>query len=212
MVNWGSFLYLKANKVKAQINKSSWGWIIHPRDEYQNEYTNFWKKIGKFWPKVGKLWSKKDKIWSKNMLKLPYWSNWFKIHLSLLFESTSSQIIRCYLRLNVEAQIHKKIWIAEGTQIICRYLVLNQSCSVSGVVKEYRQNGIASFMLENLIAHLTSSDNQVIWNLIQLKFVCISYVSIYSWFSRRVTARGSYTGSVTVGPTKVKGLYVCFIH
>ena len=29
-----------------------------------------------------------------------------------------------------------------------------------GVVKEYRQNGIASFMLENLIAHLTSSDNQ----------------------------------------------------
>ena len=30
----------------------------------------------------------------------------------------------------------------------------------AGVVKEYRQNGIASFMLENLIAHLTSSDNQ----------------------------------------------------
>jgi hypothetical protein len=29
------------------------------------------------------------------------------------------------------------------------------------VVKEFRQNGIASFMLENLIAHLTSSDNQV---------------------------------------------------
>lgn len=29
-----------------------------------------------------------------------------------------------------------------------------------GVVKEYRQNGIASFMLENLIAHMTSTDNQ----------------------------------------------------
>ena len=33
--------------------------------------------------------------------------------------------------------------------------------SLAGVVKEYRQNGIASFMLENLIAHLTSSDHQV---------------------------------------------------
>jgi hypothetical protein len=31
----------------------------------------------------------------------------------------------------------------------------------AGVAKDYRQHGIASFLLENLIAHLTSSDCQV---------------------------------------------------
>lgn len=31
-----------------------------------------------------------------------------------------------------------------------------------GVVKEFRQNGIASFLLENLIAHMTSDDNQAV--------------------------------------------------
>ena len=91
-------------------------------------------------------------------------------HVSL-FESTSPQIIRCYLRLNIKAGMHKYFLNSGGTQIICRCLVLNQSCSVSGVVKEYRQNGIASFMLENLIAHLTSSDNQVICHQVEVKFV-----------------------------------------
>ena len=35
---------------------------------------------------------------------------------------------------------------------------LNECC-FSGVVKELRKQGIASFLLENLIAHLTSGDN-----------------------------------------------------
>jgi len=51
---------------------------------------------------------------------------------------------------------------------------------LSGVVKQYRQNGVASLMLENLINHLTNQDHQVEGDEVDLLGSYLNYLNINS--------------------------------